>query len=1034
MSDRRMKSPSRKRAGRERRSRWDVKKIKFEKAPGKNNDNHKDEEIQVSKEAGQLQDGIDDEATNEIPQGETENGDKEVINSSVRKSRWEEDDEEEAAKSNPIKTIPVFNDLPLTNDVLDILLPEGYEILDAPEEFTSGAIDINLDDLNQQNTGYMIPEESHASNKILQDSIVTSVPGMKDLQYFKEEDAKYFGKLLNVDGKSQQQQQKQRGELTIDELKEQKVMRLLLKIKNGSPPVRKQALRQLTDNSRSYGPKILFNQILPLLMEPSLSDRERHVLVKVIDRVLFKLGDLVRPYTDKILKVISPLLADEDPVMRAEAREIISNLVKAAGLVHTISTLRKYIDSQDETLRLTTARTFAVAANTLGIQSLVPFLRAVCGSKKSWVARHTGAKIVQQIAAIVGCGVLPHLNSLVDCLADGVEDDNVQVRKATALALSALAESSAPYGIESFEPVLESLWGGIRRHRGNTLSAYLKCIGNIIPLMDSEYAGYYSNEVFRILLREFNSADDDMKRTVLKVIQQCAAVEGIEVGYLRNEVLPSFMKNFWNRRSALDNRLNRMIIDTTVVLSDRIGYENIVESIISYLKDDSEFLRKMSVDTVDQVFKDLEMVDLKDRTEERLIDGMLIALQKTTGDSSVSSKNSVLKAFGTMVDALDIRMKSYLPQIISIILYRLQNESPEIRQQSADLISKLVKTIKSCNEVDIISKLSKVLYESLGEVYPEVLGSILHSLKTIISIIGITSMNPSIDQLLPSLTPILRNRHEKVQENVIDLIGLIADKASEYIPPKEWMRICFELLELLKSSRKSIRRSANRTFGFIAKAIGPQEVLATLLNNLRVQERQLRVCTAVAIGIVAETCQPFTVIPSIMNEYRTPEKNVQNGVLKAMTFMFEYIGGEMTKDYLYAVTPLLEDALSDRDQIHRQTAATVIKHMAINCAGLGMEEVFIHFLNMLMPNIYETSPHVIERILDGINGIRTNVGAGVFMNYVMIGLWYSARKVRTPYWKLYNDCYVQSCDAMVPYYPKFENDKEAEIEELDVWF
>ena len=49
----------------------------------------------------------------------------------------------------------------------------------------------------------------------------------------------------------------------------------------------------------------------------------------------------------------------------------------------------------------------------------------------------------------------------------------------------------------------------------------------------------------------------------------------------------------------------------------------------------------------------------------------------------------------------------------------------------------------------------------------------------------------------------------------------------------------------------------------------------------------------------------------LMNEYRVPELNVQNGVLKSLSFLFEYIG-EMGKDYIYAVTPLLEDALMDR--------------------------------------------------------------------------------------------------------------------------
>jgi splicing factor 3B subunit 1 len=160
------------------------------------------------------------------------------------------------------------------------------------------------------------------------------------------------------------------------------------------------------------------------------------------------------------------------------------------------------------------------------------------------------------------------------------------------------------------------------------------------------------------------------------------------------------------------------------------------------------------------------------------------------------------------------------------------------------------------------------------------LGSILGALKAIVNVIGMNKMTPPIKDLLPRLTPILKNRHEKVQENCIDLVGRIADRGAEYVSAREWMRICFELLEMLKAHKKGIRRATVNTFGYIAKAIGPQDVLHTLLNNLRVQERQNRVCTTVAVAIVAETCSPFTVLPALMNEYRVPELNVQNGVLK----------------------------------------------------------------------------------------------------------------------------------------------------------
>jgi hypothetical protein len=46
--------------------------------------------------------------------------------------------------------------------------------------------------------------------------------------------------------------------------------------------------------------------------------------------------------------------------------------------------------------------------------------------------------------------------------------------------------------------------------------------------------------------------------------------------------------------------------------------------------------------------------------------------------------------------------------------------------------------------------------------YPEVLGSILGALKAVVNVVGMTRMQPPIKELLPRLTPILKNRHEKV--------------------------------------------------------------------------------------------------------------------------------------------------------------------------------------------------------------------------------------------------------------------------------
>ncbi|XP_066146291.1 splicing factor 3B subunit 1 isoform X1 [Euwallacea fornicatus] len=896
---------------------------------------------------------------------------------------------------------------PYSDEELDAMFPPGYKVLPPP----AGYIPIRTPARKLTATptplvgntpvGFFIQAEDKTAK------YMDNQPKGQNLPFMKPEDAQYFDKLLvDVDEEA----------LSPDEQKERKIMKLLLKIKNGTPPMRKAALRQITDKAREFGAGPLFNQILPLLMSPTLEDQERHLLVKVIDRILYKLDDLVRPYVHKILVVIEPLLIDEDYYARVEGREIISNLAKAAGLATMISTMRPDIDNIDEYVRNTTARAFAVVASALGIPSLLPFLKAVCRSKKSWQARHTGIKIVQQIAILMGCAILPHLKSLVEIIEHGLVDEQQKVRTITALGIAALAEAATPYGIESFDSVLKPLWKGIRTHRGKGLAAFLKAIGYLIPLMDAEYANYYTREVMLILIREFQSPDEEMKKIVLKVVKQCCATDGVEPQYIKEEILPQFFKHFWNHRMALDRRNYRQLVDTTVEIANKVGASEIINRIVDDLKDENEAYRKMVMESIEKIMGNLGAADIDSRLEEQLIDGILYAFQEQTTEDVV-----MLNGFGTIVNQLGKRVKPYLPQICGTILWRLNNKSAKVRQQAADLISRIAVVMKTCQEEKLMGHLGVVLYEYLGEEYPEVLGSILGALKAIVNVIGMTKMTPPIKDLLPRLTPILKNRHEKVQENCIDLVGRIADRGPEYVSAREWMRICFELLELLKAHKKAIRRATVNTFGYIAKAIGPHDVLATLLNNLKVQERQNRVCTTVAIAIVAETCSPFTVLPALMNEYRVPELNVQNGVLKSLSFLFEYIG-EMGKDYIYAVAPLLEDALMDRDLVHRQTACAAIKHMALGVYGFGCEDALVHLLNYVWPNIFETSPHLVQAFMDAIEGMRVALGPIKILQYTLQGLFHPARKVRDVYWKIYNSLYIGGQDALVAGYPRIAND------------
>jgi splicing factor 3B subunit 1 len=91
---------------------------------------------------------------------------------------------------------------------------------------------------------------------------------------------------------------------------------------------------------------------------------------------------------------------------------------------------------------------------------------------------------------------------------------------------------------------------------------------------------------------------------------------------------------------------------------------------------------------------------------------------------------------------------------------------------------------------------------------------------------------------------------------------------------------------------------------------------------------------------------------------------------------------------------MLEDALTDRDLVHRQTASTIVKHLALGVAGLGCDDSMLHLMNLVWPNCFETSPHVIGAVMDAIEAMRVTLGPGVLLSYVLQGLFHPARKVR----------------------------------------
>mmetsp|Transcript_7544 Transcript_7544/g.10645 ORF Transcript_7544/g.10645 Transcript_7544/m.10645 type:complete len:799 (+) Transcript_7544:63-2459(+) len=710
-------------------------------------------------------------------------------------------------------------------------------------------------------------------------------------------------------------------DLQYNEIKEQKLLKLLLKIKNGMPLQRKNALKQISNKSHEFGPSIIFHHILPLMMIPNLEEHERHLLVKVIDRILIRLKYLIRPYVSKILLIVEPLLLEDDYFARTEAREIIASLSKAVGLATMLTALRPDVDNTDEFVRFSCARSLSVVGISLGVNNIIPFIEAVCKSKKSWQARHTGIKVIQQIAILLKSSVRPYVKKFLEIIKHGILDENERIRTLTALTISQLADSIYPNGIEFFHDILQILWKGIKISKNKTFAAFLNAISSIIRLMDTKSKYYYLNEIMGILKLELNNPDLIIKKTLLKIIKFLSSSKKIHLKIFTKEVYKPFFSSFLNKKILKDKYLLKEVKQTTELLAVKVGPNMVISDLLEYYKSNDKTLNSFTVEILYLILTNKNHTSLlNENIKRQLFEHSLLLLKM----NYIDEQGNFSKLLCLQINFFFNLALNSFNKIAASLKNKLTSINPDIRKQASEIISHL-DILRNKEEFKIYSdKFLIILFESMNEENQEVLAVLLNAFKKLYDCHDFTRINPTPKILMAKIIPILKCSNVSVKFNTIELINIIARKAGLYITPKEWMRIGFDLLEIFKAKKKSVRRIAINTFGQISKIIGPIDLMTGLISNLKVQDRHIRICTTVAMAVISESCSPFTTLPYLMKEYQDGDTNIENGVLKALAFIFEYIG-EISEDYVYGISSLIEKAMTHSNLVHRQICCNILQ-------------------------------------------------------------------------------------------------------------
>lgn len=918
----------------------------------------------------------------------------------------------------------------LTDEALDELLPSEFTVVPQPV----GYVPAEIEEPNFYEKASQMPEvllaqagaggTAATTTFDIPDNLGDGMPAMQP------QDAPVFEVLLRWHGKKDE-------ELPATVLPAILVMRNLFKVKNGDTHTRRNATRYLVDKSKTLTAETLFQYVFHVWQANIMEPQEQHFFVELIKNLITKLQDAIAPVAKEIIHIFQTLLSHDTATLREDGRDVLSFTMRAVGLDAVFAAIKDDFAHPEVGVRRHTAKVVSIVAFALGAENAIAMVNGVSQSPVE-AARYTAARSIMEISNMLSHGISKHLGLLVPVF-ERLLIDSSRVKSETAVALCQTAEACAPYGIEHFGPLMKYVREECRRGVGSTAAAFLRAFGSIVPLMEPRDAQMYTRDIMPTLVNQFNTPEPELQRVMMNVVRRCVESRGVTPEFVRTVILDPFFSGFWSvRRIAADHKSYRALVETTAKIAVKVGNAEVLTNLVKDMKDDNEHFQKMVIEAVSRVVEEAGTLGVPDDLIRQLMDGALTAFKlDETGTNRV-----VLEGLCILTCSLDVRLKSFLRTIFTVIKSRLQHTVGMIRMQAAELASRIAAKVSEADGFLYLQDLGRQLFEYVDKEEQAVaLSSMLKALCKILQSIPMEKYLPSVKELLKKLTHVVKNRDGLVQLHCVELVEYIAEHGtdSNLVEPLRLQEIAVNgLFPLLDADRRETRRACARAFGVIARKIRPFLIVLKLIDNFDQQKRKIRICTAVALGVIAEQCGLFTIIPFLLNEYRACEglpvaQIVQHSVLKAIRYMFEFTGS-IGKDYVMPLVPLLERALTETSIQHRRMAVEAARAILLAVAGQdGFQEVTIHLLNFVYPNIVEllagTSTVVGEErkkmivaVVSFIEAARLIVGSAAIMQYLYQGMFHPAKKVCDIFRKTYNLIYHANPEGMLNSYPMVEDD------------
>lgn len=737
------------------------------------------------------------------------------------------------------------------------------------------------------------------------------------------------------------------------------------------------------------------NQIFGLMMNPGLSVLEKYNIAKDIKTNLNE-KTLSKRNLYKFSTIMESFLLGRNNIGINAWKEILKQTSLFLRKVDFLRYLRKDLNSKNEKIQTISVKIFFLLNFSRGFFRLSSFYRSFSFSIKSF--KNSQKLFYHFFGEIIKNNVfLDERNSkfmvLNFLLISKKKNSKFKVKSSSFLFLFLEKLKKKKIFFASF--LIPSFFSNLKKKKSRQ-ELFITLCSSLISIFGKKISSTIVKRLFNFTI--FLEAKQKANKNTFLTLKICFRgsffsknlYQAWFIFFFINFFSKNFFKNFTKKLSHLH---------IFPFFFKRIGYNkslNLLKKTLFIGRKNEISINLMAKNLInDNYFKHIPSIFLKQITK--------LFLEKLK--NLVKKKKNRVKFFlflGKLIKKFPKFHSKFFPTIMGIIKWQVQDKKNLQKKKFLSFLSMLLKFFKKFFSRNLVFYLGFILMENIEEKNPFILAKILRLFGIIIKYFGLSFIVVPINSIIQTFLPLLKNRNEILILELVDVISLIFKKKIVSFPKKELMKICLSILDLIKNSKKNLKKKCLYCLISISNLSGARDLLNPIIFQLLIGRNKNKKFFFLSLLSIFRYCESAPILSSLFEIYQKKYEFIRPKIFffRIFSYLLEFLPCKKIKSFTGILIYLIEDFLLENlDEMHPIILILITQIFRKTFSSIFAKK-FKKVILLVLIDIFYKKKSLNRFLILFFKNLSLMPNQNYLSEYFILGSFHNLKKIREIFWNL----------------------------------